>query len=58
MLDPPSVRPGEALVRSEAGGLRSAFITCSIDSNPPSKVIVMIVMIMMLVIMIMMMISR
>ena len=38
MLDPPSVRPGEALVRSEAGGLRSAFITCSIDSNPPSKV--------------------
>ena len=38
LLDPPSVLPGEALVRSEAGGERSAFITCSIDSNPPSKV--------------------
>ena len=36
--DPPSVRSGEAVVRSEAGGERSAFISCSIDSNPPSKV--------------------
>ena len=38
MSDPPSVRSGEAVVSSEAGGERSAFISCSIDSNPPSKV--------------------
>ena len=36
--DPPSVMSGEAVVRAEAGGERSAFITCAIDSNPPSQV--------------------